>query len=179
MDQERKEKIIKEVLSYVVTFLVALTVGLLINRFFIASIKVPSSSMENTIMTGDRLFGNRLAYLKNLPKRGDIVVFAFPDNEEEMYIKRIIGLPGETVNIIDGKVYINDATEPLDEPYLKETPTCESCGPYKVPEGHYFMLGDNRNNSRDSRMWNNPYVALEKIQSKAICVYFPSPRMLK
>lgn len=178
MDQERKEKIIKEVLSYVVTFLVALTVGLLINRFFIASIKVPSGSMENTIMTGDRLFGNRLAYLKDLPKRGDIVVFAWPDDEKEMYIKRIIGLPGETVNIIDGKVYINDAAEPLEEPYVKETPY-GTYGPYKVPEGHYFMLGDNRNHSADSRAWNNPYVALEKIQSKAICVYFPSPRMLK
>ena len=117
MDQKRKKEIFKEVMSYVATFAIALAVGLFINRFIVASIKVPTGSMESTIMPGDRLFGNRLAYVNSLPERGDIVVFAFPDNEEEMYIKRIIGLPGETVNIIDGKVYIKDATEPLDEPY--------------------------------------------------------------
>ncbi len=178
MDQKRKKEIFKEVMSYVATFAIALAVGLFINRFIVASIKVPTGSMESTIMPGDRLFGNRLAYVNSLPERGDIVVFAWPDNEEEMYIKRIIGLPGETVNIIDGKVYIDDATEPLDEPYLNETPY-GTYGPYEVPEGHYFMLGDNRNHSADSRAWNNPYVALEKIQSRAICVYFPSPRMLK
>ena len=177
MNSQKKKAILKEVISYVITFAVALAVGLFINRFIIASIHVPTGSMESTIMPGDRLFGNRLAYINSDPQRGDIVVFPFPDNEEETYIKRIIGLPGETVNIIDGKVYINDSEEPLDEPYVKETPY-GSYGPFEVPEGCYFMLGDNRNDSLDSRFWKNPYVERDKIQSKALCVYFPSPRIL-
>ena len=178
MNNQKKKAILKEVTSYVIIFAVALAVGLLINRFLIESIHVPTGSMESTIMTGDRLFGNRLAYINSDPQRGDIVVFPFPDNEEETYIKRIIGLPGETVNIIDGKVYINDSEEPLDEPYVKETPY-GSYGPFEVPEGCYFMLGDNRNSSKDSRFWENPYVEGDKIQSKAFCVYFPFPRLLK
>lgn len=178
MNSEKKKAITKEIISYVITFAVALVVGLLINRFIIASIHVPTGSMEPTIHVDDRLFGNRLAYINSEPQRGDIVVFPWPDNEEEIYIKRIVGMPGETINIVDGKVYINDSEEPLDEPYLNETPY-GSFGPYEVPEGCYFMLGDNRNSSSDSRFWKNPYVEGNKIQSKAICVYFPSPRILE
>lgn len=178
MNSEKKKAIIKEIISYVVTFAIALAVGLFINRFIISSIHVPTGSMIPTIQINDRLFGNRLAYINSEPERGDIVVFPWPDNEEETYIKRIIGLPGETINIIDGKVYINDSEEPLEEPYLKETPY-GSFGPYVVPEGCYFVMGDNRNFSKDSRYWQNPYVEGDKIQSKAICVYFPNPRILE
>ena len=152
---------------------IAIVAALLINNFILLNAKVPSGSMENTIMTGDRLFGFRLSYLMEDPKRGDIVIFKYPDNESINYIKRIIGLPGETVTIKDSKVYINDSTTPLKEDYLKEEWVIANDGmQFQVPEGCYFMMGDNRNNSKDSRYWNNTYVARDKILAKAIFRYW-------
>ena len=101
-------------------------------------------------MSHSRVIGSRLSYIKDDPERGDIVIFRYPDNEKLYYVKRVIGLPGETVEVIDGKVYINGSDTSLDEPYLPE-PMEGSYGPYEVPEGCYFMMGDNRNNSSDSR----------------------------
>lgn len=80
--------------------------------------RVPSGSMEQTIMTGDRVFGNRLAYKNKEPERFDIVIFKYPDDPSQLFVKRVIGLPGETVNIVDGKVYINDSEEPLDDSFF-------------------------------------------------------------
>ena len=128
--------------------------------------------MEDTIMTGDRVFGSRLVYKMHDPERFDIVVFHYPDDESELFIKRIIGLPGETINIIDGKVYVNDSTEPLDDSFIRE-PMVGSFGPFEVPEGCYFMMGDNRNNSNDSRFWHNKYVSKNKILGKAYLRYWP------
>ena len=130
------------------------------------------------ILTGDRIFGNRLAYLFDDPERFDIVIFKYPDDESQRFIKRVIGLPGETVEIREGKVYINGSDTPLDDSFTPETPV-GNFGPYTVPEGCYFMLGDNRNNSRDSRMWDNPYVKKEKILGKAVLRYFPGIEVLK
>lgn len=129
-------------------------------------------------MTGDRIFGNRLDYLFDDPERFDIVIFKYPDDESQRFIKRVIGLPGETVEIREGKVYINGSDTPLDDSFTPETPV-GNFGPYTVPEGCYFMLGDNRNNSRDSRMWDNPYVKKEKILGKAVLRYFPGIEVLK
>ena len=126
--------------------------------------------MENTIMTGDRVLGLRFSYWFSEPKQGDIVIFKYPDDENQNYIKRVIGLPGDTIEIVEGLVYVNG--ELLEEPYLWEEPR-GSFGPYVVPEGHYFMLGDNRNNSRDSRYWNNKYVSDEQILGKAYWIYYP------
>lgn len=123
-------------------------------------------------MTGDQIFGNRLAYVKSDPQRYDIVIFYYPDDEKQKFIKRVIGLPGETVTIRDGKVYINDSTEPLRDDFCPETPVGDF-GPYEVPEGCYFMLGDNRNVSKDSRYWLNPYVEKDKIIGKAFLRYWP------
>ena len=115
---DEKESTAKTILEYVIS--IAIVAALLINNFILLNAKVPSGSMENTIMTGDRLFGFRLSYLMEDPKRGDIVIFKYPDNESINYIKRIIGLPGETVTIKDSKVYINNSATPLKEDYLKE-----------------------------------------------------------
>ena len=93
-------------------------------------------------------------------------------DEKQKFIKRVIGLPGETVTIRDGKVYINDSTEPLRDDFCPETPVGDF-GPYEVPEGCYFMLGDNRNVSKDSRYWLNPYVEKDKIIGKAFLRYWP------
>ncbi|MGB8454285.1 MAG: signal peptidase I [Anaerocolumna sp.] len=168
----------KEILDWVKVVLAALAIAFILNNFVIVNAQVPSGSMENTVMTNDRVFALRLSYLFEDPKRGDIIVFPFPDDESVNYLKRIIGLPGETVEIKDGKVYINNSKEPLEEDYLKETPI-GSYGPYKVPDDSYFMLGDNRNISKDSRYWENPYVKRDKIMGKVKIRYYPSIKLFK
>ena len=147
-------------------------IAFLLGHFVYINARVPSGSMEETIMTGDRVFGNRLAYIKDDPERFDIVIFKYPDDPSQLFVKRVIGLPGETVNIVDGKVYINDSEEPLDDSFCPETPE-GSFGPYTVPEGCYFMLGDNRNNSSDARFWNNTYLKRENVIAKAVFKYWP------
>lgn len=173
-----KNSIWKELWEYIKMIIFVVAVVLIVNNFLLINARVPSESMENTIMTGDRFFGNRLAYLFDDPERFDIVVFKYPDDESQLFVKRVIGLPGETVEIKDGKVYINGSETPLDDSFTPETPTGDY-GPYVVPEGSYFMLGDNRNHSGDSRFWKQPYVEKEKIVGKAIFRYFPGIKMLK
>lgn len=176
--QEEKTSPLKEALSWVFTFVAAILVALVLKNFVIINATVPTGSMENTIMPGDDLFGFRLAYQFSEPKRGDIIIFKYPDDEEEKYVKRIIGLPGETVRISNAKVYIDDSETPLQEEYLKDEWTVAT-GPFEfqVPEGCYFVMGDNRNDSWDARYWDNTYVAREKIIGKAEWVYFPFDRI--
>ena len=163
-DQPEQTDLKKEIFSWVRVIAEALVIALLLNTFIIVNATVPSGSMENPIQPGDRLFGLRLTYLFKDPARGDIVVFRYPVDaslgKKTNYIKRIIGLPGETVEIRNAKIYINGSEEPLDEPYLKEEWTVLNDGiTFEVPEGCYLMLGDNRNNSKDARYW-----ALEALQ---------------
>lgn len=174
----KKKSLWKELWEYVKMILFVVIVVLVVDNFLLINAVIPSESMENTIMTGDRIFGNRLAYLFDDPERFDIVIFKYPDDESQRFIKRVIGLPGETVEIREGKVYINGSDTPLDDSFTPETPV-GNFGPYTVREGCYFMLGDNRNNSRDSRMWDNPYVKKEKILGKAVLRYFPGIEVLK
>lgn len=173
-DNEEEVDWKKEIKSFAFTFLITIAIVFLLKNFVIINAMVPTGSMENTIMPGDNLLGFRLAYVTEEPERGDIIFFPFPDDETQKFVKRIIGLPGETVTILDGKIYIDDATEPLEEPYLKEEWT-KGTGPYvfEIPEDSYLCLGDNRNRSADAREWNNPYVAKEKIIGKALFTYFP------
>ncbi|ASM69260.1 signal peptidase I [Blautia hansenii DSM 20583] len=173
-----KNSIWKELWEYIKMIIFVVVVVLIVNNFLLINARVPSESMEKTIMTGDRFFGNRLAYLFDDPERFDIVVFKYPDDESQLFVKRVIGLPGETVEIKDGKVYINGSETSLDDSFTPETPTGDY-GPYVVPEGSYFMLGDNRNHSGDSRFWKQPYVEKEKIVGKAIFRYFPGVKILK
>ncbi len=169
------KRVRKEIFEWTATILAAVLVALFINNFIIVNATVPSSSMEKTIMTNDRVIGLRLAYRDSDPERGDIIIFKFPDNEKILYIKRVIGMPGETVEIHNGEVTIDG--EILSEPYLTTT-TEGDFGPYLVPEGHYFMMGDNRNNSADSRYWNNTYLSRDKIVGKAVLRYWPSVKKL-
>lgn len=168
------QSVVKEILSWVIPFVSALVVALLLKNYVIINADIPTGSMENTIMPGNRLIGSRLSYLKDGPERGDIVIFRYPDNEEELYVKRVIGLPGETVDIRDGHIYIGGSEVPLTEDYLKEEWTVAT-GDYhfQVPEDSYLMLGDNRNDSWDARYWNNTYVQREKILGKAVVIYWP------
>ncbi len=163
----------QEIISWVKVIGFAVIFAFLITNFIIVNAKVPSSSMENTIMVGDRVVAFRLYYQFAEPERFDVVVFPAPDEPDVLFVKRIIGLPGETVTIKEGLVYINGVQEPLDQTFVKGEPWGDF-GPYEVPEGSYFMMGDNRNNSRDARSWTNKYVHKEDISGKVIFRYFPS-----
>ena len=172
-----KKSVIKEVRDYVFLIILAFVLAFLMNKFVYANAEVPTGSMIPVVQPNDRLIVNRLAYLFEEPKRGDIVMFAFPDDEKDNYLKRIIGLPGEKLEIKNGLVYINDSEKPLDEPYINDPPN-GNYGPYNVPEGCYFMLGDNRDESKDARFWNNTYVKKEKIVGKAWLKYYPNIAIL-
>lgn len=168
-----KVDIKREILSYVIMLGIVAAVVLLINTFVLINARIPSGSMENTIMENDQIFGNRLAYsFGQDPQRMDIVIFKYPDDESKLFIKRIIGLPGETVEVIDGRVYINGSNTSIDDSFCKETPIGDF-GPYVVPEDCYFVMGDNRNHSNDSRLWTNKYVKRSQIVGKAFLRYWP------
>lgn len=175
LNKEGKEPfdVREEVISWVKILLTAAIIAFLLNTFIIANSRVPSGSMENTIMTGDRVIGSRLSYRLHDPERGDVTIFRFPDNESIYYVKRVIGLPGDVIDIRGGQVYLNGSDTPLDEPYLKEPMFPEPDAHYEVPEGCYFMLGDNRNQSADARRWTNTYVKREKLIAKVIFRYYP------
>lgn len=163
----------REMVSWIFTILCALVLAIFVNKILIVNATVPTGSMESTIMPKDRIVAFRLSYMFENPKRGDICVFRYPDDETQYYVKRVIGLPGDKVEVRNGKVYINDAKESLNEPYLKE-PMNGNFGPYVVPVDSYFMMGDNRNNSLDSRFWNNKFVKKDKILGKVFFRYYPS-----
>lgn len=175
-----KTEIRKEIVSWVKTIILALLLAAAINTFVIVNAEVPSGSMENTIMTNDRIVAFRLAYLFGEPKKGDVVVFHFPDDPtgKTLYVKRIIGLPGEKLEIKKGRVYINDSRQPLPESYLKERAVGDF-GPYEIPEGCYFMMGDNRNDSEDARFWQNTYVEKSEILGKVIFRYYKGFKIIE
>ncbi len=164
--EEKKKRFIKEAAFYLGVILVALILW----RFILLNATIPTGSMENTIETGSRVMGLRCAYWFSEPERGDIIVFYAPDEEDVLFVKRLIGLPGDTVKIQDGKTFING--EPLDEPYLAEE-IIGKFGPYEVPEDSYFMMGDNRNHSADARFWTNRFITKDDIVGKAYFTYWP------
>ncbi len=168
----KTQKIKKELFDIIKTILIAIIVAFIITKFIIVNAVVPTGSMKTTIMPNDRLIAFRLSYIFSEPKRGDIIVFKAPDDENMLYVKRIIGLPGETLNIIDGKVYINDSNEPLPDEYIMEE-MLGSFGPYTIPKDSYFMMGDNRNDSQDSRYWENTFLSKDNILGKVIFKYYP------
>lgn len=169
----------QEVWEWFKIIISAAAIAFFLNTFIIANSEVPSGSMENTIMTGDRVIGSRLSYKFGDPERGDIVIFRFPDNEEIYYVKRVIGLPGDTIDIVDGHVYLNGSAEPMEEPYIREPMIPEEPMHFEVPEDSYFMMGDNRNYSSDARRWKNTYVKRDKLVAKVLFRYFPNPSRIE
>lgn len=192
--EEKKGDMRKEVVSWVRMFVIVIAVVFVLTQFVIINVRVPSGSMENTIMTKDRLIGFRFSYWFDEPQRGDIILFSYPVDEKQTYIKRVIGLPGETVEIRDGKIYIDGSSEPLEEDYLKETWTWENDGyTFKVPEGCYFVLGDNMKrfgrrsflgtdrvkrgkSSTPEEAEPYSYVKKDEIKGKAIFKYYSNSR---
>lgn len=153
---------------------IALVIGILITQLIKPTI-VREHSMEDTLHEYDYIILNRQAYLFNEPKSGDIIVFhtdlVRPNGKEKLLIKRIIGVPGDRVSISDGMVYIND--KPLDEPYLKDGYTASEMEEVTVPEESLFVMGDNRQNSADSRDSSVGFVNTEKILGKATLRLYP------
>lgn len=130
--------------------------------------RIPSESMEPTLMVHDWTLGNRLSYSDNPPERGDIIIF-YSEEEDTSMCKRVIGLAGEEISFVGGHVYIDGA--PLDESGYLDSDVSTECGEtFVVPEGCVFVMGDNREESFDSRFWENPYIPVEDIQSKTIFV---------
>ncbi len=174
----------KEVIDFLTPIIIAVIVAVLLKTLVFANAVVPTGSMLDTIQLQDRVIASRLAYVDDEVERGDIVIFINPDYDEDMpqsygnekyYVKRVIGLPGETVQIVNGATYITTADGEqyvLDESkYLREK-AYGDFGPYEVPEGSYFMMGDNRNESHDARYWNNKYVEKDGIIGKVIFRYY-------
>ncbi len=188
-DTKQKNKP-KEILSVVFDYLKVIVLGaliaFLISKFVIINAEVPSGSMLQTINVGDRLIGLRLTYYFKSPERGDIVIFKCPkegDDYDKLYVKRVIGLPGETVEIKAGAVWIRTADGEyfmLQEDYLNETPRQDAAVnnmSYTVPADSYFVMGDNRNDSDDSRFWGT--VTEDRILAKVMFRYYPGFEVLK
>ena len=165
--------IIKKYITYVIIICIGV---FLLTKVVFLNTKVPTISMENTIKKDDMILANRFAYKFEEPKRGDIIIFKYPDNPKIQYVKRIVGLPGETVQIIEGELYVNN--EKIEEKYLQYM-SKDSCGPFVVPKDGYFVLGDNRDASEDSREWDNKYVRKNQILAKVMISYFPKVREIK
>lgn len=166
-DGLRLRKLLRDVLE---TIVLAVLLFLLINAVS-ARIRVESISMEDTLVIGDFVLVDRISYQLSSPKRGDIIVFRFPPDPTQRYIKRIIGVPGDQITISDAKVMVNEMI--LEENYVKALPTYN--GDWTVPESSFFVLGDNRNRSNDSHIWG--MVPAENIIGRALLIYWPLHRI--
>ncbi len=180
----------EEVISWIKSIVIALIIAFFIRTFIVQAYKIPSGSMIPTLLVGDYILVNKLAYgirnpFKNgylirwsMPKRKDVIVFTYPVNPKLDFIKRVIGLPGDTIQIINKKVYVNG--KPLNEPYARfvdpfvypKSPNNprDNFGPVKVPPGELFVMGDNRDESYDSRFWG--FVPIKDVKGKALIIYF-------
>ncbi|MEO5895942.1 MAG: signal peptidase I [Vicinamibacterales bacterium] len=178
--------------EYFESIVIAVILALFVRTWVVQAFKIPTGSMENNLLIGDHLLVNKFVFGPELSgferavlpmrdiKRGDIVVFKFPDEPERDFIKRVIGLPGETIELRNKKVFVNGAG--LEEPYVHFLEAShmaaevtsfdvrERYGPVTVPTGQYFVMGDNRDNSQDSRYWG--FLPRHYVKGKALVIYW-------
>jgi len=178
--------------EYFESIVIAVILALFVRTWVVQAFKIPTGSMENNLLIGDHLLVNKFVFgpapllLEHavLPvreiRRGDIVVFKYPDQPDRDFIKRVIGLPGETLELRNKRVFVNG--NPLDEPYVHFLETAhgssevtsfdvrERYGPVTVPAGQYFVMGDNRDNSQDSRYWG--FLPRHYVKGKALMIYW-------
>ena len=163
--------------EYGEAIVIAVILALFIRTYVVQAFKIPSGSMIPTLQIGDHILVNKFIYRFGKPKREDIIVFKYPKDPSRDFIKRLIGLPGDTLEIRDKKVYINE--KPLTEPYTIHQGTDDSVyvpvnrdnfGPITIPDGYFFMMGDNRDCSLDSRFWG--LLKEDLIKGKAFIIYW-------
>lgn len=174
--EKKKKSALSEFVSFLFPIFLAFIVAILLKTLVFANAVVPTGSMLNTIQKGDRIIASRLSYKDTDPERYDIVIFKFPDDESQFFVKRIIGLPNETVEIVNGVVYVTKTDGEviqLEDDFVTNCEPIGDYGPFEVPEDCYFMLGDNRNSSHDSRFWDNKYVERDEIVGKVMFKYYP------
>ncbi len=184
-----KKSVVRE---YFESLVIAFVLALFVRTFVFQAFKIPTGSMEPNLSIGDHLIVNKMifapavtglerALLPGRPiRRGDVVVFKYPDDPERDFIKRVIGLPGDRLELRQKRLFVNDT--PLDEPYAhyqdglpapgaaRTDDVREAYGPVTVPTGQYFMMGDNRDNSQDSRFWG--FLPAHYIKGQALFIYF-------
>lgn len=175
MSPETKSKVAAIALEYAKALLQAGILAAIIIIFVAQSHLVDGQSMENTLFDRERLMVDKLSYRFIEPKRGEIIVFKYPKNPKSRFVKRVIGIPGDVIEIRDRVVYVNGV--PLDEPYIK-APTYYNMSPVKVLPNHVFVMGDNRNNSLDSRFADVGQIPYELIVGRALFSYWP-PKAIK
>ena len=166
--QEEKGGFWRFLVDLLETLLLSVVLFLGINALT-ARVLVEGFSMRPTLDNGEYVLVNKVAYRSTLPEYGDIIVFHFPIDPEQDFIKRVIGLPGDEISVHDGKVVVNNYS--LSEPYIAASPLYT--GRWTVPDGQVFVLGDNRNNSSDSHSWGA--VPMENVVGKALFIYWPPP----
>ena len=177
--------------EYFESIVIAVILALFVRTWVVQAFTIPTGSMEHNLLVGDYLLVNKFIFAPSLSgaervllpqeavSRGDIIVFKFPRDPERDFIKRVIGLPGETIEVREGEVHIDG--EPLDEPWLRQPGTASAAGaaviprrdnhgPVAIPDGHYFMMGDNRGNSEDSRVWG--LLPQDHIKGRAVILYW-------
>jgi len=188
--------------EYTEAILIALLLALLIRTFIIQAFKIPSGSMESTLLIGDHILVSKFSYgthipnevpfldiklfddivlFSKVPQRGDIIVFKFPKDERRDFIKRVIGLPGDFLEVRRQKIYINKKL--FEDTHARHTDPAsndsfvprDDFGPVLVPEGYVFVMGDNRENSQDSRYWG--FLNIKKIRGKALMIYWSWDRI--
>ncbi len=174
------ESLKDNIISWAKSIAIAVAAALFVTQFLIFNAVVPTGSMIPTVMEGDRVIGWRPVYAFSDPQRGDIVIFKSFEQSDQLYgknlVKRVIGLPNDRISIVDGVVFVND--QPLAEDYVHCDWTFQM-DDVIVPHGCYFVMGDNRDSSFDSRYWDNPFVNREDILAKVLFSYYPSPRIVK
>lgn len=181
---------IAEIISFFKTLALFVIIALFLRASVVEAFKIPSGSMIPTLKIGDHILVSKLSYGIHLPlvnksvyqfafpERGDIVVFmreddpaTSEDDSKINIIKRVIGLPGDTVEVVGAKVYINNRE--FAEPYARwDEGGIDSWGPRVIPEGHVLLLGDNRDHSKDSRYWTNPFLSVDRIKGRALIIYW-------
>lgn len=174
------ERVKREIREWGESLVIALVLALIIRTFVVQAFKIPTGSMRPTLLEGDRLLVNKFLYRFKEPRRGDIIVFRYPGGEKKDFIKRLIAVNGEDVEIRDGNIYINGklAEEPFvirQIRYFNKSPYGSVGKPVKVPEGSYYVLGDNSSSSKDSRYWG--FVPRKNVIGKAFFLYWPLNRI--
>jgi len=169
---------IKKSLLWLLIPVSAVLLAVILNSFVILSAIVPSVSMADTLEKGSLLVADRLAYLKSSPQRGDVIIFTHPEIDERHIVKRVIAVAGDSVEIRQGRVYLNFSKEPLSEPYVNDYDS-DSMESVTVPDGCLFVMGDNRQNSHDSRHLNDSFVRTEEVEAKAVLTLLPKVKKLK